>query len=262
MAAQLHFNILAYDDVKCSKCLKFRKWDEGKGWHRWHCPECMRERQRRRYADNRDKESERKRRYYIDNRDAVLERCRRYREADPEAARERSRKSYAANPDRARRYRAANADAIRETKRRYQAANADAIRERMRKYRAANVDATRERNRKYYIANKAALLEHTRQYLAANPKVRRKQHRNRRARKHKAICEHGKGCFSVAAERMPQRCTYCGTNQDIVADHYRPLADGGLDCKDNLQPACRSCNSRKGAKDPVVFAQQELGRLF
>ena len=218
---QMHFSILAYDDVKCSKCLKFHKWNEGKGWHRQHCPVCV---------------AEYKRQYRADNTDAIRERDRQYY--------------------------AANADAKRKYWRQWAAANPDAIREYSRKYRAANADAKRERDRKYRATNADAIREHNRQYRADNPEVYRRGTRNRRARKHNAVCIHGPGCFDRAAKQMPQRCTYCGTEQDIVADHYNPLANGGLDCKDNLQPACRSCNARKQDTDPIVFAQRELGRLF
>ena len=214
MAAQLHFNILAYDDVKCSKCHQFRKWNDGKGWRWQNCPECAREYYRLYRAANPDQ----RRQYYAANADAM---------------RERARKHRATNPEYMRQYRAANADAIREQARQYRAANADAVRER--------------RNR----------------WAVANPEVKRKHERNRRARKSNAVCPHGPGCFDTAAQSMPQRCTVPDCQRkEIQADHIVPLAKGGLDCKDNLQPLCKSCNSRKKDKDPVLFAQRELGRLF
>ena len=52
-------------------------------------------------------------------------------------------------------------------------------------------------------------------------------------------------------------CTYCGCemtdgkNNDLdqfTVDHIVPFSVGGSDRIDNLAPACRSCNSSKGAK--------------
>ena len=43
-------------------------------------------------------------------------------------------------------------------------------------------------------------------------------------------------------------CSYCGNTYEIeklTMDHVIPLSKGGSDTKDNLVPACRSCNSKK-----------------
>lgn len=43
------------------------------------------------------------------------------------------------------------------------------------------------------------------------------------------------------------RCWMCGGPYE-EADHVIPLALGGPHCLANLRPACKSCNSAKGAK--------------
>lgn len=40
-------------------------------------------------------------------------------------------------------------------------------------------------------------------------------------------------------------CVTCGTSDDICIDHIIPIALGGRHSIGNLQPLCRSCNSRK-----------------
>ena len=53
----------------------------------------------------------------------------------------------------------------------------------------------------------------------------------------------------------PQACYYCGAKGKLVVDHLIPRIRGGPDEPDNLIWACRSCNSSKGGKDLLVWAQ-------
>jgi 5-methylcytosine-specific restriction endonuclease McrA len=50
-------------------------------------------------------------------------------------------------------------------------------------------------------------------------------------------------------------CFYCGaTNVRLERDHLIPISvDGGHTVRDNIVPACRSCNARKGNKLPSQF---------
>lgn len=45
-------------------------------------------------------------------------------------------------------------------------------------------------------------------------------------------------------------CVDCGSVENLSVDHIMPVALGGSHRRENLQPMCRSCNSRKGAKHP------------
>lgn len=51
----------------------------------------------------------------------------------------------------------------------------------------------------------------------------------------------------------PARCAYCGANSPTTADHLIPRVHGGEDAGENLVPACRSCNSAKGAQDVMAW---------
>jgi len=57
-------------------------------------------------------------------------------------------------------------------------------------------------------------------------------------------------------------CTYCGRLAD-TADHIMPHALGGSNDLSNLTPACRSCNSSRGAKlGNRLRALKELGQII
>lgn len=59
-------------------------------------------------------------------------------------------------------------------------------------------------------------------------------------------------------------CYWCsiplkGKNMHI--DHYVPLSKGGEHTLSNLVVSCSTCNQKKNAKDPILFANS-IGRLI
>ena len=49
------------------------------------------------------------------------------------------------------------------------------------------------------------------------------------------------------------RCAYCGAPDTLSVDHLVRRLAGGPDDANNLLPACRSCNSSKGASDVMAW---------
>lgn len=54
------------------------------------------------------------------------------------------------------------------------------------------------------------------------------------------------------------RCGYCGERKPLTQDHIIPVSKGGDHTASNIIPACRSCNSRKHARLPLVSYQPHL----
>jgi 5-methylcytosine-specific restriction endonuclease McrA len=47
--------------------------------------------------------------------------------------------------------------------------------------------------------------------------------------------------------RDGNRCTYCGSTENLTIDHVRPQCHGGETNADNCVTACLKCNQAKGS---------------
>jgi len=143
------------------------------------------------------------------------------------------------------------------------------------KFYAARREEQQARCRLYAAENK----EERRQYRLANPEINRKACANwakrhpdrkravenrRRARKANAGGSYTAQDIADLTLMQRGRCAYCRTKltrKNRHIDHIQPISCGGSSDRTNLQLLCQPCNSSKGARDPVVFAQS-LGRLL
>ena len=195
-------------------------------------------------------------------RDAGYSR-RRY-QADPQAAREAVRPWRAENPDRAKAierraeakrkpkkklYREANREAIRARNAEYRAANADRIRAYNAAYRADRRELLRERHRLWREANPEAAKAITARWKRANKaKVNAATHRRRTTLQ--GCSEHHTAAeWEALLAATGHTCLWCGANDvAMTKDHIVPVSKGGSNAVTNLQPLCKSCNSRKHTK--------------
>jgi uncharacterized protein YdaU (DUF1376 family) len=62
-------------------------------------------------------------------------------------------------------------------------------------------------------------------------------------------CDSYRRFRTLVMERDGEKCTYCGAvDVNLQLDHIIPQSRGGSDDPENLTPACRTCNTSKGAK--------------
>lgn len=183
-----------------------------------------------------------------------------WRKANAETIREKKRVAYFADREAIRRRQAAYYATTRADRQATSQAWNQANRERVRAYQAAWYVSRRAeltaRARAYYAENRESI----RAFLRANPDIGRTGNQRRRARTLAAICEHGPKCVTrdfLAALRVGC-CLYCD-NPAEHADHFIPLARGGLHCVENLVPACAPCNRSKRASDPEEWLQRIEG---
>ena len=89
-----------------------------------------------------------------------------------------------------------------------------------------------------------------------------KQKRNsnaRRARKARVFSFRYAGDFAAVCDRYNHACVYCkSTLFPLTEDHYVPLSWGGHDAPWNLVPACKYCNSKKGARFWAIPRKEKI----
>ena len=67
----------------------------------------------------------------------------------------------------------------------------------------------------------------------------------RYARKKNAEGSHTFEEWKELCKKFDWKCAKCGRKTKLTKDHIKPLSKNGTDYIDNIQPLCRSCNSRK-----------------
>jgi len=83
-------------------------------------------------------------------------------------------------------------------------------------------------------------------------------------RRRRADGEHTAADVREILEAQSWRCGYCGISlrkHPYHIDHIIPLARGGSNNRTNIQMLCVQCNLKKGAVDPIDFAQS-IGKLI
>ena len=117
-----------------------------------------------------------------------------------------------------------------------------------RRIREENPEISRERVRKNYWKNPEPHATRMKQWRQANPeKV------NYYNQKYREMKDSNGGVFTfdewmTLCELYGFRCLCCGKQTKLTPDHVIPVVHNGLNDIENIQPLCKSCNSRKSSK--------------
>ena len=106
-------------------------------------------------------------------------------------------------------------------------------------------DCTRGKDAENYHNRKERKLETSLEWAKNNRWYGRQK---MKARKRGYKPEHTEQEWLEVLNRLDGKCAECGTSEDITKDHIIPIKRGGTDHISNIQPLCRSCNSKKGDK--------------
>lgn len=198
------------------------------------CKVCRNEILRRRYHENIEDRRAYNRVHYHRHKEQYLQSSReRYDKEQQAAYYQRNREAFLLQQ---KAYRLENAEKVKQSRKAEYERHKDAYLARSRKQRQENPKLM-----SVYAAN----------YRRRHPDIKTAQKQRRRA----AVAKNG-GSFTklewqALKEQYEYACLCCGRKEPeikLCADHVVPITKGGSSHIDNIQPLCKSCNSKKHNK--------------
>lgn len=157
-------------------------------------------------------------------------------------------------------YKVENRDKILAHKHKKYDENRDTLLEKLKEYHRTHKESEgkyREKNKLYLlqkakewtIKNKDRVNARMRKWRADHKDKVSVQKNNRRAREKRGRITNEE--WAQVLEKYGNKCLCCGRSAPdvrITMDHVLPLDKGGMNTIDNVQPLCKSCNSKKHTK--------------
>lgn len=109
----------------------------------------------------------------------------------------------------------------------------------------------------YYQRNKQQ-IETKNEKWKINNKDKRSEIDKKSRRKRRALKLEVNECYTHEDEQLTRqafnhRCFNCGETDNLHIDHFHPLSKGNALILQNACLLCGSCNSSKGAREPIEF---------
>jgi 5-methylcytosine-specific restriction endonuclease McrA len=127
-------------------------------------------------------------------------------------------------------------------------------------WRAANKDKLKRDKAAYYAAHQEETKKKVKEYATRNPERARSWSKKKKAlRRGAPDADFTAAQWELLKAQYKHCCAYCGNKvQELTQDHITPLSKGGRHTLSNIVPACRTCNSKKNAGDPLKPVQPLL----
>ena len=123
-----------------------------------------------------------------------------------------------------------------------------------RAYYAANREKVVAQIAAWHRANPDKVRAYKAAWQGANPASAVATRHRRRARKAGNGGSYTLTEWTEKLELFAHLCVYCGqSGRPLTIDHKIPISRGGTNSIENLVPACKSCNCRKGSKTAAEF---------
>lgn len=116
-------------------------------------------------------------------------------------------------------------------------------------YRTYNRARCLKKTKEWYRANKQRALQYHKQWCSKNKDREGEYAAKRRAKMRGAVVKFTAKDWAAIKALYGNICLGCHRRGDevlLTRDHIIPLSAGGTHTTDNIQPLCRSCNSKKG----------------
>ena len=111
--------------------------------------------------------------------------------------------------------------------------------------RAENRERTAQRAKRWYEANREQIKQKGREWEQNNPDKRKAIIHRRRAGLESSDRHYTAEEWQALCAKYDYRCLCCGEQKPLTVDHIVPISRNGSNDIDNIQPLCRSCNSKK-----------------
>lgn len=212
-------------EKQCSRCgetkpiSNFRKDKRSTGGRGSHCDSCNREIARM---------------YYYSHKEPYIARAREWGLSHPEKMKEIRKNNRIKHKGEQRAY-----------AKEYRARNSEKIKARISSYQKKHREEYSTRTRMWRASNP----EKVKEYKKKNREKNVVYGQNRRARLKKVGGKYTINQWLALCKKYKNKCLCCGLeNVKLTPDHIIPIALGGTNNIENIQPLCLPCNMRKGTK--------------
>lgn len=103
--------------------------------------------------------------------------------------------------------------------------------------------------KEYYHRHKEQSAERIKKWRQNNPDKMAAHAHKHRARKRSLPHTLTHEQWKEILKHFDNSCAYCGSTKKLTQEHFIPVSKGGHYTKNNIIPACNSCNSSKCATD-------------